>query len=84
MEKKITDDQVDTIIEMLEGTCDTLTGAVQEVTSDNSLSDDDLTEQQRIEIDSQVFRCEDCDWWYEISCDSEESGTCEDCYENSL
>jgi hypothetical protein len=78
--KKITDEQVNEIKEALEGTCDTLDGAIQEFTGDDSLSSNDLTSEQHSEIEQEIFLCDDCGWWYAISDQSEtEAGYCENC-----
>lgn len=79
---KIDDNQVQTIISTLQGTCDTLDGAVQEVCGDD-FSEDDLTLEQLGEIDQQIFLCVDCGWWCEISemSDIEDENVCDDCKE---
>lgn len=82
MKNKITDSQVKEIIEILQGTCDTLSGAVSEVVGDE-LSDDDLTMEQLEAIDSEIFCCDECSWWCDISemSECEDENKCTDCDE---
>lgn len=79
---KISSEEVGEIIETLQGTCDTLTGAVQEVTGKDSLDEYDLEEHQHEQIDNEIFLCTECSWWYEV-CDREEDDVCSDCLEAS-
>lgn len=78
--KKISDDQVQEIIETLQGTCDTLGGAVGEVCGDD-YDENDLSQDQLGVIDNEIFECVECSWWCEISeiADDEDENICQDC-----
>lgn len=58
----LTEDQVQTLIYELQGTCKTMDEAMPE-----GFTEDDLTEDQLNEIDQEIFRCADCSWWFEAS-----------------
>lgn len=79
---KIEDNQVDSIIHSLRGTCDTLDGAIQEVCGDD-YSENDLTTEQLEKIDQEIFLCSDCRWWCEVSemSEIEDENVCDDCAE---
>jgi hypothetical protein len=57
----------DTIIQSLQGTCDTLYSVLEYY--DATHLEDDL--QFLDYLDNQIFLCSSCNWWFEIS---EESG----------
>lgn len=76
---KISETQLQEIIEALQGTCDTLDGIVQVVMEDDNICTNDLTPEQLEELDQQIFLCETCGWWYEISEMSDEDQVCQDC-----
>lgn len=83
---KISNQKVDEIISILQGTCDTLDGAIQEICDDENLTSEDLTDEQREKLDGEIFLCDDCGWWYEV-CDKSEiedenvCNVCNDCKE---
>lgn len=68
------------LTEDLQGTCKTI---------DDNLPDGmeftDLTSQDHVIIDTQVFCCEQCGWWCEISEQNKNDGDyiCDDCYEDN-
>ena len=80
---KINSDEIKEIISNLQGTCDTLTGAIQEVTGNDSLGDKDLTQAQHDEIYNEIFLCGQCSWWCEVS-EREKDYLCNDCYKANL
>lgn len=66
------------ITEYLQGTSITLEQALTD--HYEGMVEEDLTDQDRDDIDNDIFLCEDCGWWCEISEESEEEpGKCEDC-----
>lgn len=77
--RNLTDGQLTELVELLEGSCDSLDEATYYLFGKDSdfLSQDDLAD-----IDDNVFKCECCGWWYNIS---EMSGNgeqlCQDCNE---
>lgn len=81
MKTKITDADLQNIIDYLQGTCMTLQAACQAY----GYEEDDLTAPQLEEIDSQIFLCTTCGWWYEIADSSEDSpdgeNVCIECIE---
>jgi len=75
---KITNEQVDQIINYTMGTCNPLSEACESI----GVDEDDLTKEQLEHIDCMMFCCEDCGWW----CDSGEQNespngdnVCDDC-----
>lgn len=62
---KVTDAQIDEIIEYLHGTCNSLYVAVMYVT-DDEYDSDDLTMEQLRKIDDEIFECEQCGWWFDM------------------
>lgn len=81
---KISNEQIDELIGMLQGTCDTLDSALRELTNDEFV-EDDLSEDNHDKIANEIFLCEECGWWCETSESNEsESGEniCDDCNEN--
>ncbi len=77
---KITDEQVEQIINYLRGTCNSLCNVLESMNED--WCDDDLTQAQLEHIDEEIFCCTTCDWWYEISQQSEDGETCDECTPN--
>lgn len=77
-------EEISELIEHLQGTCDTLDGAIQEVLGDD-FSSEDLSDENHDQIDLEIFLCADCGWWCEISQESEDSDeterVCDDCME---
>jgi len=79
---KIKNSEVQEIIETLQGTCDTLSGAIQEVTGNDDLDEDSLTEDQCKEIDGEIFLCGECNWWCEtVERADDDEQICTDCYD---
>lgn len=56
---------IDNLIEALEGTCSSLDETINSMYP--GMEVEDLTEEDHDEIDSRVFRCDTCSWWYDIS-----------------
>ncbi len=81
--KKISNEEVQEAIDILQGTCDTLDGAIQETTGNDELGEDDLTSEQHNLIDNQIFLCTECNWWCEISEQAEDDNEpiCQDCFD---
>lgn len=82
-EQKITDEQVEKIIEYLEGSCQPFEKGIQTITENDDLTQDDLTDEQQAHIDQTIFLCSDCGWWFEMSeetksANDDEMG-CRDC-----
>ncbi len=74
----ITNEQVDELIDYLRGTCKTL----NEGTQDLFEKDEEILSQSNLEkIDNEIFRCEQCDWWFDDSelNDNKGSNFCDDC-----
>ena len=69
-------DQWNKIIEDLRGTCQ----SIIQVLSNHSREDLEDHSGFLGELDQQIFRCESCDWWCELSEESEViHGCCRDC-----
>jgi len=67
----------DQVIQSLQGTCDTLYSALEYYEVQHL--EDNLEFLQY--LDSQIFLCDDCGWWCEISEESGESDTDLVCYD---
>ena len=67
------------LIEYLQGTCKTLIEGCEDLGFElEDLSDDDL-----MLIDSEIFLCETCGWWYEICDQIGGENECENCHEEN-
>lgn len=69
------------IIDNLQGTCNTLQSACKEI----GIEECDLTEDDLLEIDNEIFLCDECGWWYEIIEVIETGITqiCSDCFNDN-
>lgn len=76
----LTNCQIEEIIQTLQGTCMTLDDGIQEILGDDKDSDS-LSEYDLNLIELEIFKCEQCGWWYETCEKSEDDENCEDCYE---
>lgn len=63
------DFNIQQIIEDLQGTCDTLQDAISYRYPD--MDEMELTEEDHNQIENQIFLCTECNWWCEISEESE-------------
>jgi len=69
------DFDLDEFIQDLQGTCKTMESALPE-----GMTIEDLTEDDLENIDQEIFNCETCNWWCEVSeMASEEGSICRDC-----
>jgi hypothetical protein len=81
MERKFTAEQIEKLIQYLQGTCMSLDEGISEILGENFTSND-LTTDEFEHIDNEIFLCEDCGWWCELIEESEENPrTCIDCNE---
>lgn len=62
------------VIEQLKGSCDDIDSALPD-----RMDLEDLTNDDYIAIDTEIFQCEQCGWWCEICEQAEDSEICEDC-----
>lgn len=71
------DFDVHELIESLQGTCTTIEEHLPE-----GMEWEDLTDEDHTQIDLEIFRCEECGWWHEISDMAEDENDehfCKDC-----
>lgn len=61
--KTLSDEQMNRLIDFLQGTCRTLEDALQALFG---LSEDDLTIVDHHTIDTEIFVCDICEWWFEM------------------
>ena len=77
--KKLSENQVDELIQIIIGTNDTLTEAIQEcfgeAYDETSLDTDSLTK-----LNNYCFKCEICEWWY-LKKELASENTCKGCSE---
>lgn len=66
-EGKISNEQIEKIIDYLQGSCKTMQDGITGITEDDNLSEEDITDEQMAHIDQEIFLCTDCGWWCEIS-----------------
>lgn len=74
---------INKVIESLEGSCDTIDDVIESLYP--GMDEDDLTGDDYNAIDNQIFRCPTCGWWFDLSEQSdneEDTGDCENCYED--
>ena len=64
------------LIEYLQGSSNTLNEGVQTIYGDQ-FDDSDLDENQHEQIDGEIFCCDNCGWWCEVSDRGQEF--CSDC-----
>jgi hypothetical protein len=71
-------DLVRSIIDDLQGTCKSLTEACE----NHNLDFDELDFDELDELDQNIFCCDSCGWWYEISeeAEAEYGQFCENCF----
>lgn len=73
---------IDNTIEYLRGTCtNTIDSAVNELYP--GMNEGDLTVDETNQIDDEIFECDDCGWWCEVSqrCETDGDGdVCEECH----
>lgn len=79
---KFNDRQINYIIATLQGTCGDLGSTIEELFN-GELTEEDLTEDNHQTIENEIFRCEECGWWYESVSKSEveDESICDDCNE---
>lgn len=70
-------DKIEDLIERLQGTMMTF----DEGCLDVGLDPDEVLEQDRYEIENEIFLCETCGWWCE-SHENVDGETCKSCYED--
>lgn len=71
--------EIEEIVDYLNGSCNTLDEACQFILGDefDAMS---LSKEEMEYIDERIFKCYDCDWWFESHEESEEEpGCCIDC-----
>jgi len=63
------------LIQALQGTCTTINEHLPD-----GMTDDDLTEDDHMAIDNEIFLCDECGWWCEV-CEMNDTGDhiCNDC-----
>lgn len=69
------------VIESLQGTCGTLSNTIEELYP--GMTEDDLDRGDFDTIDNEIFECQTCNWWCEISevCESRVGeNECRDCH----
>jgi len=75
------DFDINVIAETLQGTCDTLQGAIEECYP--GMSEEDMMADDHSALDQLIFLCTECGWWYEISenaeTDDDSEMVCESC-----
>lgn len=76
------DFDVQKIIDYLQGTCNDLDASLRDFYPE--MEYEDLTDEDLQQIDNQIFLCDQCGWWCEISeqADEEEEGYCAECRES--
>jgi hypothetical protein len=73
-------DKIKQLVEHLQGTSKSLS----EACDDFGFDSDELTQQELEEIDAEIFCCETCGWWSEVSemADQEGEQVCLECVDN--
>lgn len=75
-------DQIEELIQYLQGTCNSLDEGIVEVLGEDYDSMN-LSSDNHNQIDNEIFLCETCGWWYELceESENEDERTCESCAE---
>lgn len=60
-------DQLQELIDDLTGSCKSIAECMP-----TDLDESHLSQADHDEIDQQIFQCEECDWWFELSDEAEE------------
>jgi len=77
VKRDYSDEQIDKLAHRLQGTCDSIEKALEELEFEKEMTISDCNE-----LDQKVFCCEVCEWWYEISeMDEENEWECCGCNE---
>lgn len=71
------DFDIQAVINALQGTCNILDDTVESLYP--GMSWEDLTSDDHRILDMELFRCDECGWWYEISEQSGDGERCTDC-----
>jgi len=74
------DFDINDVISFLQGTCKTLNEALvalYEVDGDENI----LTSEDHAVMDNEIFLCDTCNWWFDISEQSEDGEKCNDCFD---
>lgn len=76
----MTNEEMEKLIGHLQGTCISLNEGTQALFD---LDEDCLTTENSQQIDDEIFLCEECGWWYEVSemSEREDEQVCNDCHE---
>lgn len=78
MERKFTKEQIDILIEGLQGTCMSLDEGIGMYLGEDYCSND-LTVDEFEHLQGEIFLCDICGWWYEICDQSDDGLTCCNC-----
>ena len=70
---------VQVLISYLEGSCHSLLEGME--LCFYGMTESDLTSDDNIEIDGEIFRCSSCDWWRSVDERCEDGETCNECTE---
>lgn len=76
---KFTRNQIDDLIQYLQGSCDSLSDGIFAVIGED-YSEDDLSLDNLEQIDNEIFLCDVCGWWFEV-CEMSESESEQACVE---
>lgn len=74
------DFNIDTFIEGLQGTCDSMQEALDKMYPD--MYEDDILPSEQTHISHEIFNCDTCNWWYEISEQSTDGSNCCNCVDD--
>ena len=81
----LTNEQIDELINYLQGSCISFDTALMELFNIKSFTD--LDNKNLEEIDSHIFECDSCGWWYDLgeqSNEVEEDSVCTSCEDEYL
>jgi len=79
MKESITEVALQNLISYLLGTCLSLSEACDQL----DIVEEDINPDQLEQIYSEIFCCETCSWWCEVSEQSEDEENCNDCFEDN-
>lgn len=76
---KLPNFDIQTVIDFLQGSTETIDSAIEILYP--GMDREDLDQKDLETIDDQIFVCETCGWWCEISERADDEEICEDCAE---
>lgn len=80
MSDKTRSEKISDLIQYLNGTFNTLEEGIKEIFGEEVTDGEAfLTEEDKAQIDHEIFLCDSCQWWQEQGDSGDSEGNCRDC-----